>query len=342
MLLGSDETCGHLMAVSYVNRTVIFDISHNLTDGKGLMEWIKTVIYLYLTGALGMPLPSGGIRLPGEDFLPGETEDPYEEMDLEAAFQVLPDAKPVDAFIPDDRYATSDEHCTYVFTSSVDDLMRYAGSQDGSPASVLACLAKEMLRELHPENSAQTVVCSIPHSFRAIARGEANYHSQTVLLHVMYDERMEGMPVDRQLTCTRGAMVLQSDPDNVRYMLKKRAEFDASLDEIPTAGERRRLYRDGIQVIINNPETLAVSYIGRVAWGATEEYIEDITIESAAISAPVMLAFVPVNDRFRITMALDKCADIYVRTLVKLLNDHGIASEYLYSFKQELCKVYIP
>lgn len=342
VLLGSGEAGGHLLSVSYVNRTIIFDISHNLTDGKGLMEWVKTVVYLYLTEVLDKPLAPDGIRLPGEDYLPGETADPYEDMDLDGARPVLPDKGPVDAFIPDDRYTASAERSNYVFTASENDLMRLAGSQDGSPASVLAYFSKEMLRELHPDGRRQTVVCSIPHSFRAIASGEANYHPQTILLHVMYDERMDAMPMDRQLTCTRGSIALQSDPDNVRYMLRQRAEFNASLDDVETIDERRRLYHDGIQLIVNNPETLAVSYIGRIAWGATEEYIEDITVESAAISAPVMFGFVPLNGCFRITMVLDRTADIYVKTLVRLLNEHGIASEYLYTYKQELCKVYLP
>ncbi len=341
VLLGSEEAGGHLTSVSYVNQTVIFDISHNLTDGKGLMEWIKTVVYMYLAETTGEALASDGIRLPGEDYLPGEVEDPYDEMDRDKAEPFLPNMGQVDSFIPDDRYAVSGERSNYVFTASEEDLMSFAGSQDGSPASVLAYFAKEMLRELHPESRGQTLVCGIPHSFRDIARGEANYHPQTVELHVMYDDRMNAMAMDRQLTCTRGTIILQADPDNVRYLIRQHAEFAASLDEAATIDERRQIFRQGLQVIINNPETLAVSYIGRIAWGSIEEYIENLSIESAVISAPVMFAFVPLNGRFMITMVLDKTADVYVRTLVRLLNDHGIRSEYLYSFKQELCKIYM-
>lgn len=340
VLLGSEEACGHLIAVNYVNQTVIFDISHNLADSKGQMGWIKTVLYLYLTEALGTGLSSEGINLPGEDFLPGETDDPIENMDLENAHPVRALKTPDRVFVPDMRYAVSEERSTYVFTSSVDDLMRLAGSSDGSPASVISLTAAEMIRELFPESRGIPIVCCLPHSYRSLACGEANYHSQTVMLKVVYDDRYDSMPMDMQLTCTRGSIIARSDPDRVLYGLKNYAEFVTSLDDLPTIAERRERYHRELESV--EPETFAVSYVGRERWGSLEEYMDGITIESAAITAPVMFAFVPLGGSFHITMTLNQTSEVYVKTMVRILNEHGISSEYLYSFRQELCRVSMP
>ena len=238
------------------------------------------------------------------------------------------------------RYAESPERSTYVFTASVDDLMRLAGSNDGSPASVHGYISKEMIRELFPESRGIPVVCCLPHSYRALACGENNYHPQTVMLKVVYDDRYDSMPMDRQLTCTRGTIIAQTDPDRVRYVIRQYAGFVNSLDELPTIDERRERYHKELESVA--PETIAVSYIGRERWGSLEEYIENFTIESASISAPVMFAFVPVGGLFHITMTLNQTSEVYVRTMVRLFEEHGITADYLYGYRQELCRVAMP
>ncbi len=340
VLLGSDEANGQLIAVAYEHNKVMFDISHNLADGKGFLPWIKTVIYLYLTEFLGVELSSDGINLPGEEFLPGETDDPYENMDLENAECLLPDRKADNVFVPDMRYAVSEERSSYALTASVDDMMRLAGFWDGSPASMLAYITKEMIRELFPESHNKQIVCCMPYSYRALACGENNYHTQTLLLKIIYDDRYESMTMDRQLTCTRGTVMTQSDPDRVRYTLKQFDEYAAYLDDLPTIDERRNNYHKRLEMI--DPETYAVSYLGRINWGSIEKYMDGITIESAAFSAPIMFAFVPIDGLFHITMVLNQTSDVYADTMVRLLNDHGVSAKYEYSFKQELCKIHMP
>ncbi len=340
--LGTSANNGNFLAVSYLDDLVIFDISHNLTDSKGLFEWIKTVIYLYLTKALGKAIDPGNIRLPGTDFLPGETDDPYEKMELEKAFRLLPDKEPAKAFLPDMRYAESPERSNYVLRVSEEDVMNFSRSQDGSPAAVFCYFTKELIRELYPESKGKPVVCGVPHSFRNVACGEANYHSQTVVLSVTYDDRTDRMSVERQLTCTRGAILLQTDPDNIRFQIRKNAEFAASVDELATIDERRKAYKEGIQSIVTCPETASVSYIGRIDWGGIGEYIRDFALESAAISSPLMLAFAPLDGWFYVTMVLNQTADFYADGLASLFIESGICAEYLYSFPQQLCKVYLP
>ena len=340
--LGTEEAGGHFMAVGYEDNCVSFDMYHNLTDAKGLCEWVKTVIYLYLNKALDITLPSDGIRIPGQDFLPGETDDPYENMDLEAAASPFVPTKDVDTFLPDLKYATSPEKHNYVIRASVSEMMAFARSQDGSPAAVISYFMKEVMRKLYPDWEGKSMVCGIPHSFRDLATGENNYHNQTTEVYVVFDERYEKMDVEKQLTCIRGTIILLSDPANILHRLYGRAAFAASLDEMPTVAERLAANRGVLQEMIDEPETIAVSYVGQIDWGAIEPYMIDIALESEAISSPCLVGVVPVNDWFIITLKQKQTSEVYADTLVGLLNDSGITAERVYDFGENMCTLHMP
>ena len=89
-----------------------------MTDGKGLMEWVKTVLYLYLKKTEDANLPSDDIRIPGEDFLPGETDDPYDGLDLDSAIEPLSVVKSTGSFALDRRYAKTDVRRNYLLKGS--------------------------------------------------------------------------------------------------------------------------------------------------------------------------------------------------------------------------------
>lgn len=335
--LGSEEANGHYLAVCVEKPVIWFYVYHNLTDALGFTEWIKSVIYEYITMS-GVKLPPDDIRTPGSPYLPGETADPYENMPLENAIKPLAEVRTAKAFRPDGRYSQAEEGRDYLFRASVEDVMKLAKSSDGSPVAVMAYFLKETLLKLYPDMEIP-VVCGIPHSFRELAAGSANYHNQVVEHTVIFDERINRLPIDMQLTAIRGMLILQSDEDNVYYKLRERAEFDRKIDDIPTPEGRRKACRQMGELIIENPETCAVSYPGRIKWGSIESYIREITLHVSTLSAAIMLAIYPVNGWFYITMLVDHTSDAYVRKMVELLNENEITAEYLYSFEHRLCEV---
>lgn len=132
---------------------------------------------------------------------------------------------------------------------------------------------------------------------------------------------------------------MQSEPENVLYTIRQRAEFALSVDDIPNPSDRRQAYKDNARLIIENPESMAISYEGRIRWGAIVKYIKYMTINDSALSAPVLVNTVTINGWFYISMLLDHTSDDYVRTLVKLLNDNDIEAEYLFDYPNDHCKV---
>ncbi|MBR1855855.1 MAG: hypothetical protein IJ803_02135 [Oribacterium sp.] len=339
VVLGGSEAFGHFWAVACEGNDIFFDIYHNLTDAKGIINAIKTVLYLYLSEHTGDSLSDEGICLPGQDFLPGELDDPYEAAGISDDMRPIYELKQRGALAPDFRYATDMERCNYAIKASVDDVMKIARQCDASPAVILAYYLKETIRELFPDMEGQPISCGFPHSVRDIASGENNYHNQTVDFHVFYDDRINALPMKTQLICTRGAIVLQGDPDNVRYQMSQRVQFAKKVSEFPTYAEKKKAYRDNIKVLIANKETIVVSYLGITDWGSIEKYISEVRLHCSPLLSPIFIGACCVNNDLNISLMINHTSDAYAKKFVELMNGDGISAELLHAFPNDVSEV---
>ncbi len=340
--LGSKEANGHYLAVCYEGRNVYFDMYHSMADAQGMIPWIKTVAYLYLTEKYGLSLPKDNIRLPGGGFLKGETEDPYEKLDIRKDTVPLYGLKPAKNFEPDTRYAENGGRIRYHIKASEEDIMRIAKGRDGSPAVVSAYFLKETIRKLFPERGGLPVAVSFAHSLRAYCQGAENYHDQVTLLSVRYDDKIDAFPMDKQLTVTRGQLLVQGGEENTLYDIKKKAEFAVKLDALKTVDEKRALYRNSPEQVVNQPETCTVSYVGNIKWGAVAEYLEEVYVSCRALVSPLMVTLIPLNGWFYYCFMQRDDTPVYAEAFVGLLKEAGVKAKVLRSEKDELCTVYVP
>lgn len=62
----SEDSRYHLAGWKYDDRRLAFEIPHALTDGAGVLPYIKSAMYLYLSKASGQRFDPDGFRLPGQ------------------------------------------------------------------------------------------------------------------------------------------------------------------------------------------------------------------------------------------------------------------------------------
>ena len=74
----------HLAAWKYENNRLAFEISHSLTDGMGVLPYIKSVLYLYLSKKTGQTFDSTGFRLPGDMIPESEIGNPFKNLDIDS------------------------------------------------------------------------------------------------------------------------------------------------------------------------------------------------------------------------------------------------------------------
>lgn len=340
--LGSEQTNGHYLAAAYHDDTIVFYMYHNLSDSRGCIPWIKTVLFLYLVKTADPSLDREGVNLPGEAFLPNETEDPYEALEIPENIEPLYTLEPVPVFVPDTRYAQGPGRVDCYVRADSRELLGLSKEKDGSPVVLATWFLKETIKQLFPDRDGLPIAAAIPHSLRDGLLGENNYHDQLSPLMLRYDARMEKLPMDRQLTSSRGSLFLQSSWENMLCRIRGSIAFSKELERMPTVAERRAASRGALSQFIQNPETMCVTYPGNVRWGSMGRYIRDFFIHTTVLSAPLMVVLAPLNDSFFFTFHQRDHTTAYADAFVALLKEHGITAETRGIGAPENCRVYIP
>ena len=60
--LGSEETNGYLFRISFRDNAIVLSLHHSITDGRGVMEFVKTLLYYYLKETGVTVNPEGIVR----------------------------------------------------------------------------------------------------------------------------------------------------------------------------------------------------------------------------------------------------------------------------------------
>ena len=341
-VLGSEAANGQVLAVGYEDDRMYFDVAHNLCDTKGLVPFVKTVLYLYLRRAADPMLDPAGIRLPGQPLLEHEAEDPYENLEIPADLTPLYTWKFSDSFVPDRRYAQGPRRYTCLVRVAAEEYVRFFRTNDGSPVVLTSYFLKETIRRLFPERNGLPICLAVPHSLRSVLLGENNYHDQLMQVFLRYDERTDALPVLTQLTASRGSLILQTDRDNALCQVRRYAAFSAEIDALPTPEEKRRHCRKAVEPIIEHPETMCVSYAGQFEWGALAGYIKEAYVSCTVLAAPLFVQITALRDAFWLCFLQRDETTVYAETFVELLRENGIPAELTDSFPEEAVEGWLP
>lgn len=69
--LGHVSCGGHLVDITYYDRSIFFSFHHALCDGRGIKPFIETLMYYYFRLKHGVTAAPANVRLAGEPLLPG-------------------------------------------------------------------------------------------------------------------------------------------------------------------------------------------------------------------------------------------------------------------------------
>ncbi len=267
--LGGEAAQGHLIAFAYCGRTLRVDAFHGLTDGRGFLRLLRTVLYYYCAEKYGFLPDREGIALKGDPIPEEEIRDPYPDHVDEsirpmgryvgkAAVQLFPEKKKgawnaiVD--VPEDAF------------------VRFSKQRDGSPAVVTALLMARAIRAVLGETELP-IVCGMAMDIRPVLQKPEAHHSTVSQLFLEYGKRMERLDLFHQVTAFRGMVILQSQPENVLTSVKHNIQFIQKLEQLPDLAARK-LFMAEVMKRAMNSATFKVSYVGSHKTGPTDAYIE--------------------------------------------------------------------
>lgn len=215
--LASEESNHHLVAFAYKDNILYYDSSHFLMDGGGQFPSLKMLLYEYLH--IMHPEEEFDLALmpqPGDEISPKElTDQPYHKEPLPAS-PLGGRERPKHIFKLDDMpqgYDNAKHWTAFRMKILQKELMAYASSADGSPATFISSCMYRAINDLHPENRLP-LVCGMQHQFRK-ALGNLESHSSHVnIVPIVYPDRYRDRDLDHLNTLGRGSLIINADVEH--------------------------------------------------------------------------------------------------------------------------------
>ena len=272
VILGSEESRGHLISFGCKDETIFIDASHYLADGMGVDPLLKSLLYLYVSERYGAEgLATERIRMPDSLVCEEEHTYPFPDRALSTDdFPILPQA-PAEAYgLDSDAF---DQAGLYAYHLHIPQkaMMAKASSSDGSPVSFLSVLFYRALHQLDP-NIDKPVVAHVQHQYRAVLRAPMSHHSLVDYIPVVFSPRLSKWDVEKQNTVVRGQVILNGGREADIVAINRLIEAFPQDASFAAKKEAMAYYAENSI----KGKTFGISYVGKMDWCGLERYVKDL------------------------------------------------------------------
>ena len=320
--LNSKESNFHLAAWKFEDRKLAFEISHSLTDGAGVLPYIKSTLFLYLSHRYGISFDREGFRLPGDKIPLSETGNPFAELDIDGAEEPVYTRETITDFYRFGDGTLNDPHATYVKIPE-SQMMQYCKDNDGSPNTFLAVMFARAVRRYDPASD-KTVSISIAVDHKAMLGNYDNYRMFANVVELDFAKDRSLQDIARNCTIARGQLMLQASLENSLWAMKQRKATFARLNQVPldmklgmiakTAGSLRW--------------SIAISYANSRSFGPLDPYIDELYMMAEPGVTDVLCEIACINHYFFLCIARtfpsEEFTDIFLDELSTLGIDYEV------------------
>ena len=301
----------HLAAWKYEGCRLAFEISHSLTDGTGVLPYVQSVLYLYLSKATGSTFDPAGFRLPGQPIPESETGNPFRGLDVDGAVPLY-QKKPIPDFF---RLACGADRDKTVFCLKLHEsqVMRYCRAFDGTPNVIVSVMMAKAARRLAP-SCEKTVTAMVCVNQKALLGNHDSCRCfvGSALLDFPRDRDLND--VHKACTIARGQLMLQAQPENALWEIRQMKQgLPPASPDTPQA-------------------SLCVSYIDGRSFGPLAPWIDEFYImTSLSKITDVLCEITCVGHSFFLALMQPFSSPDYFRCLLEELTSAGIQYELLRS-----------
>ena len=318
--LHSEASNYHLAAWKYEGRRLAFEIHHALTDGSGLLPYIKSTMFLYLSKVTGKTFDPAGFRLPGDEIPKSETGNPFSELDIESTDAPLYKKKPISDFFRLTDTADAKKTVFYVKLSEAQ-IMQYCRDFDGSPNVIVSILLAKAARRWDP-GCEKTVTVSVCVDRKAMLGNYNNYRMSVGEAILDFPKGRDTEDITKTCTIARGQLMLQAQPENSLWEIKQMKQM------IPPPSP------DIAQA------TICVSYVNSRSFGPLDPFIEELyTVTSLSKITDILCEITCINHHFFLAFMQPFSSEKYFRCFLDELDAAGISYENLGGEPLRMCGI---
>ncbi|MEY8355584.1 hypothetical protein AALB39_19805 [Lachnospiraceae bacterium 54-53] len=318
--LGGPQTNHHLIDVTYDKKVIFISFHHGLCDGRGIMPFVRTLIYYYCTEKYGRQFEVQGVRLNGEPLLPGETKEPFHFDNLKADRAGMPEIRKNGFALPDSVGSVGENRfyrCEIKI--SREDFVKFAKENNGTPAVTAALLLAKAINNLYPEEE-QPVMCNLASDLRKGIDLENTFKNCVGSVSFPYTKKLDKMPLSGQAASFREAVADHKKTDNLRKEIIKNAFICDKLDEMHSYKEKKEWIAFFNHLISN---TFLLSYVGPLNLGECEACMESVHMYGSGTPG-LSLQMMSAGEYITLNVMQSFQTDKYIRAFAKVLTETGV------------------
>lgn len=323
--LGGSTTTKNLLDITFYRNCIYISFHHAMCDGRGIMQFIKTLLYYYLN----FRYPYNNIRIPdvrlvGEGFLPGETADPVNDGDLcfdrEKVFQV--DRK---AFaIPEVHRGeeAGGDSWRYELTFDVNEVMKVCKANNCTPAILMTLLMQRGIKSQYP-SAEEPVLCSMSCDWRESIGLPNTFRNCVSSIYLPYGKAEQEMDTEELGTHYRSLIAKQKETDSARASASVMKMMSDMLDSLGSYDRKV----ETVSGFTSRPiDSFICSYTGKANMGDAEKYIESMHVYTSGTKG-ITLQMMSVAGTFTVDFLQNFPNKVYVNAFLAEATRLGLTAE---------------
>ena len=320
--LNSKESNFHLAAWKFEERKLAFEISHSLTDGAGVLPYVKSTLFLYLSRRYGVSFDREGFRLPGDKIPLSETGNPFAELDIDGAEEPVYTKETITDFYRFGDGMLKDPFATFVKIPE-SQMMEFCRDYDGSPNTFLAVMFARAVRRYDPASD-KTVSVSIAIDHKAMLGNYDNYRLFANVLELDFTKDRSLQDIAKNCTIARGQLMLQASMENSLWAMKQRKATYAKLNQVPLDMKLGMIAKSAGSL----RWSISISYANSRSFGPLDPYIDELYMMAEPGVADVLCEIACINHFFFLCIARtfpsEKFTDIFLDELSTVGIDYEV------------------
>ena len=299
-LLCSRETNYHLMAFKYEENRLAVEMVHSISDGAGLLPYLKSVLYVYLSHKYQTQFDPTGFRLPGQEIPDTEIGDPFPGLDVDSVEAPLYQKPPIEDFYQlSARYPVGRDHWKVFFLKLPEDqVIRYCRDNDSSPNVLMSALLARAIRQTDPDDE-RTITAGVAIDHKAMLGNMDNYRLFANIAVVEFPKGRCGDDILKTCTIARGQLMLQAQPENSLFFLKTKKMGFERMRQLPLQAKVDLINK----ALGMKRSTVAVSYANSRSFGPLDPYIREVYCLGEPAVSDILCEVACVNHSFFLAFA---------------------------------------
>ncbi|WP_314068497.1 hypothetical protein [uncultured Vagococcus sp.] len=317
--LGGKEANEHLIDVHFHDKTLYIDYHHGLCDGKGILPFVRSLLYHYISITTGEKLSINNNYTESSSYLLNETKEPG-NLILSPLKHTQKEYTGVYSIPLASEQASRLTH-SYRREVSIDSssLLSFAKNHNATPAIAIAILFSEAIANTDNLTNSETVICNLAVDLRdgvGLNNTFKNCVSTAKLPYIASNQDS----YEKLAENNRELIANFKKEENINYQLNTIISLSNHLDGIEGFTNKQQTLS-----IFNNllSDTFILSYIGQMDLGDIDQYVHSVHTYSSGTRG-LSIEMIALKEKFYLDIMQSFSNEKYIEAFLQLLKDNSI------------------